>query len=333
MGISVITAVNEFMSKTVNLESSTSSKARSSRDWLLTQIAGFESNVDKFPKSYSIINKPFGSFARRTKIRELDDIDVMIGLTGEGSHYTECTDKITITVNNEESNLKKYCFDYTSELNSRKIINRFVSSCSNVEQYSSAEIKRNQEAATLKLKSYSWNFDIVPCFITAPDASNNTYYLIPDGNGYWKKTDPRIDQQRASEINQKHDGNVLQVIRIMKYWNKRNTKPIMSSYLVETIILNYYDLRESKASSYVDIEVPKVLYYLYSNIMSDINDPKGIQGNINHLSYDDRLKVRNRAYKDFEIATQARDYENQKKPKESIGKWRDVFGDSFPKYE
>lgn len=333
MGISVITAFNNFMTNTVNLDSNDSSKARSSRDWLLTQIASFETKDDKFPKSYKEINKPFGSFARRTKIRELDDIDLMIGLTGEGAYYTEYTDKITITITNGESNLARYCFDDNSTLNSRRIINKFVSACSDVEQYSSAEIKRNQEAATLKLKSYTWNFDIVPCFITAPNSNNKTFYLIPDGNGHWKKTDPRIDQKRVSDINQNHDGNVLQAIRIMKYWNKRTTKPVISSYLLETIILDYYNSAQQKASSYVDIEVPKLLCYLSNAILENVYDPKGIQGNINTLTYDEKQKVSSRADADYQVATQARNYENENKPKESINKWQDVFGSEFPKYE
>jgi len=31
----------------------------------------------------------FGSFARRTKIRELDDIDLMKCLSAQGAYYTE----------------------------------------------------------------------------------------------------------------------------------------------------------------------------------------------------------------------------------------------------
>ncbi|GHL16875.1 hypothetical protein ECZU23_53180 [Escherichia coli] len=43
---------------------------------------------DKFPVSFPAIHIAFGSFARRTKIRPLDDIDLMFGLTGQGATYT-----------------------------------------------------------------------------------------------------------------------------------------------------------------------------------------------------------------------------------------------------
>lgn len=48
--------------------------------------------------------------------------------------------------------------------------------------------------------------------------------LFPMVRGIEKK-DPRIDKERVTTINQKHDGKVLDIIRIMKYWNKRPIKP------------------------------------------------------------------------------------------------------------
>lgn len=185
----------------------------------------------------------------------------------------------------------------------------------------------------MQLSSYTWNFDIVPCFMTTTNIYGVSYYLIPDGNGHWKKTDPRIDKERISRINQTHDGNVLQVIRVMKYWNRRPTVPTMSSYLLETMILNYYEAKTTTASQYVDIELPDVIAYIHNNIMYDVNDPKNIQGNINKLTYDEKTKIKNKAYSDYYKAMEARQLEQDKDMKGSINKWREIFGDSFPKYE
>lgn len=333
MASTVIQAFNEFMKDTVNLDPDITKTAISSRDWLIGQIANFKTKDSDFPTSYDEININFGSFARKTKIRELDDIDIMIGLSGQGSTYMAYSDKIEINVSSEAADLLKLCHTNSTSLNSKRVINKFVSACSNVPQYKSAEIKRNQEAAVLNLSSYPWSFDIVPCFITAEDMYGKSYYLIPDGNGYWKKTDPRIDKERTTRINQKHDGNVLQVIRVLKYWNRRATMPTMSSYLLETMILNYYDGQSSKARQFVDIEFPNVIAYIYHNIMGDVNDPKNIQGNINNLTYDERTKIRNRAAIDYNTANEARQFEQNKDMKSSIGKWGEVFGSAFPKYD
>ncbi len=53
--------------------------------------------------SYPGIHIAFGSFARRTKIRPLDDIDLMFGLTGQGATYTILSDRVTVTSSGEGS--------------------------------------------------------------------------------------------------------------------------------------------------------------------------------------------------------------------------------------
>lgn len=333
MAQTVNEAFNEFLKEIVNLDPEETKKARGSRDWLFGQIASFQSD-DTFPILYPENNISFGSFARRTKRRPLDDIDLMICLHAQYATYLEYNGNIEITAKSG-TNLKAFCNENTNTLNSIKVINMFIKKCAGVPQYSKADLKRNGAAAVLSLVTYDWCFDIVPCFMTAQEWNGRTYYLIPDGYGNWKKTDPRIDRDRTKEINQNHDGNVLNVIRIIKYWNGRPTMPSIPRYLLETMILNYYANRSEsdKASQYVDLEIPRVLQYIAGNIYSHINDPKNIQGNINNLSWDDQTKIANRANADKQKADEARNFENNTDHKSSIEKWREIFGSEFPKYE
>jgi len=330
MAQTVNTAFDEFLSEKVNLDKDRTKTAKASKDWLFGQIASFQSDAT-FPKSYSEHDIHYGSFARKTKIRPLDDIDLMICLSAQGASYLEQTDKILITVN-PETNLKAFCNDYTNTLNSTKVINKFVSKCANVPQYAKAEVKRNGVAAVLALKSYDWAFDIVPCFMTVVEWNGRNYYLIPDGQGNWKKTDPRVDRARVQTVNQNHDGHVLNVVRIIKYWNHRPTMPSMPSYLLETVILDYYASQSDKASQFVDLEIPQVLEYISTNIYSQVNDPKDIQGNINNLLWDERTKISNRASADRLKALEARRLEDSGDHKGSIQKWQEIFGNEFPNY-
>lgn len=332
MAQSVNAAFAEFLREKVNLDPDHTETARGSRDWLFGQIAAFKDDAT-FPKLWSDYNIHYGSFARKTKIRPLDDIDLMVGLHAQGASYLDPGFGLPITVTiNPESNLKAFCNDYTNTLNSTKVINKFVSKCASVPQYAKAEIKRNGVAAVLALKSYDWTFDIVPCFMTSVELNGRNYYLIPDGEGNWKKTDPRIDRARVKDINQAHDGHVLNVLRIIKYWNHRPTTPSMSSYTLETMILNYYANQLVKASEYVDIEIPKVLGYISTAVYSDVNDPKDIQGNINNLSWDEKTKISSRASSDKQKADSARSLESNGDHKGSINKWREIFGSEFPIY-
>lgn len=328
---SVRGAFDEFVKETVNLDKNETTIARNSRDWLLQQIAYFEKDKT-FPKLCQVNNIHFGSFARKTKIRPLDDIDLMICLSGQGGHYNEFNGRVKITIN-PETNLKSFCNDNSNILNSIKVLNKFVGKLSEISQYSNAEIKRNQEAATLNLKSYDWTFDIVPCFFTNVDINGKNYYLIPDGEGNWKKTDPRLDRDRIQNLNQKKDGNLLEVIRILKYWNKNSKKPTIPSYLLENIILNFYDNIFSPDIEYIEVEVMRILHQIEEKILSDIYDPKRIQGNINNLTKDQREKISNKAKNDYLIAYKALCLENEKKHEKAINKWKEIFGSEFPNYE
>lgn len=333
MPTKVSSAFDIFLQNSVNLEKERTKKATSSRDWLVQQILDFPKNDYYFPAIFTEKNIYFGSFARKTKKRPLDDIDIMITLNAAGCSYLEYSDRIEINVPNNSSIFKTLCFENTLILNSKKIVNLFLNKLKNIPQYENANIKRNMEAVTLKLKSYEWNFDIVPCFFTTKDIYNKTYYIIPDGNGNWKKTDPRIDRERVKTINQMHNGKIHNIIRIAKYWNKRPTMPTMSSYLIENILLDYYEKSYNEASDYIDIEIINVFEEIKGRILQNVYDPKGIQGNINDLSYEEKIKVSNRAKSDYEKALMALQYEKDDNHKESIKKWGEIFGDEFPKYE
>ncbi|MEK3910672.1 nucleotidyltransferase [Paenibacillus sp. FSL H7-0331] len=328
MARTVITAFDDFQKNVINLDSEVTNMARKSRDWLMKQINDFPIKDITFPELYSEKNIYSGSFARKTKIRELDDIDLMIAFSAAyGSYYEIYYDHVKIFVT--DNKLSAFCNDGTNVLNSRKIINKIISRLRQVSQYGSANVKRNQEAVTLKLATYIWNFDIVPCFFTQKDHYDKDYYLIPDGDGNWKKTDPRIDAKRSSIINQYHDGNVLNVIRIIKFWNTRPTMPSIPSYLLENMILNYYENNSSKASPYVDIEIEKILGHISIVIFYDLDDPKGIQGDLNKLSYAEKLKISNRANIDYQKAIEARNFESNGENERSIRKWKEIFGPSF----
>jgi len=333
MAKTVIEAFNKFMTDTVNLDSDQTKKARGSREWLVGQIETFPNDDTKFPSIYSEKNIFFGSFSRSTKKQPLDDIDIMICMTADGCTYNESTDKIEINVPASATRFKDYVNEGTTILNSRKVINAFITKLTGVSQYKKAEIKRNLEAATLNLESYDWVFDIVPCFFTTEDIYKRTYYIIPDGSGNWKKTDPRIDSDRLFKLNKAHEGNLLNVIRAIKYWNARPTMPSIGSYLLENMILDYYTEQAIVSSKYVDIEIVKVLIEIHKRVSNPVNDPKGIQGNLNNLSSEDRRKIKDRAYQDYSKAFDARQFEIAKNDKDSIGKWIEVFGDKFPKYE
>lgn len=110
MAQTVNAAFAQFLTEKVNLAPDRTETARGSRDWLYEQIASFQNDAT-FPVLWSGYNINYGSFARKTKIRPLDDIDMMIGLHGQGASYLYTGGQCTITVN-PSTNLKAFCNDY-----------------------------------------------------------------------------------------------------------------------------------------------------------------------------------------------------------------------------
>ncbi len=187
------------------------------------------------------------------------------------------------------------------------------------------------QQSPFQMTSNEWNFDLVPCFHTTTDV-----YLIPSGNGnYWMKTDPRKDQVLATQVNQQHNGRVLEIVRLMKYWNNLNgKKSIPSSYLLEVMLLNFYENR----SAYWDTcgtlqqEVEKCLQYIKENIYSYVADPKEVEGNINRLDSDVQDKIYARVTQDLENIRYGNYYEDLGEKEQAFEYWEKVFGSFFPVY-
>lgn len=327
MANTVNTAFDEFNRDSVNLLKERTDRARTSRNWLFGQLNGLDLKEGlNFPYKYELKHISFGSFDRRTKIRELDDVDIMFCLTANGATYTKYSQNLyQINTPNAGSRLQNLSDNYI--LNSRRVVNKVKLSLSQIPQYSSAELHSKGEAATLNLSSYEWVFDIVPCFYT-----DTGLYLIPNGAGHWKPTDPRLDQIRVTDANQNKDGRLLQLIRTLKYWNRRNSTYTIGSYLFENLVINYSNSK-NELNKWIDYDIRSFFYYLSSAIWYPVNDPKGLQGDLNIFTDSEKLSIQQKADWAYQKADEAIKAEvDEKDNRKSINKWREIFGNDFPQY-
>ena len=333
MAQSVNEAFNTFLFNDVNLAKERTEKARNSRDAIIDKI----NNLDDFFPLYKSKHLHFGSFARRTKIRPIDDIDIMICLSIEGKVQTSYDSYKIVVTDISNSCVKECCDDkgyyYTDRyiLNSSKVKNKLKTKLSELHDCRKAEMHSNKEAVTLQYSTYEWNFDIVPCVFVNDNADG--YYLIPNGSGAWKKTDPRKDRDKVTDENTRLSGNVLELIRLAKYWAKENLGTYVSSYLVETMVIEYCS-DKSKLSDCSDWRFEDLLGYLRNAPYNPVYDMKGIQGNINNMSYEQKVRFSNTAKADYQNAQEAHSAEmTEKNQEKAIKCWGKVFGEDFPKYE
>lgn len=328
MASTVKLAFEEFLRNKVQLDAGKITSAQASLDSLINNINTFSGDKDFF-KLLPNRHLKYGSFTRNTKPNPLDDIDLMICLSAEGRKYSVFGNTYYITKegiddSNEFIEDKFYHF-YNDSIDSKAVIRQLILKLKSISDYEYAELHKNQEAATLKLKLFDWNFDIVPCWYMDIDK-----YLIPDGSGKWKLTDPRIDNQRIERINKMYRGKLLDVIRIMKYWNNREL--MIDSYLLECMILAVYE-KNKKVDRCIYLELRNLLNTLSNMILGEINDPKGIQGNLNTLPENEKNNCSRVLSAAYLKACNAIKFERvDKDQKAAIEKWREVFGNDFPEF-
>ena len=332
MPYTVTSAFQTFQSHYVDLEKGDVDRARTSRNFLEGQLTNLPGKVANFPPLYGSFMY-FGSFSRKTKIRPLDDIDLMLLLDGKNTsvvHWSGYTYLLRIT--DQNSPLWQYRNDGDYYLNSTKVLNKIKSSLSQVQYYRNSDVKRNGVAVVLDLTSYPWVFDIVPAFPVDNGLGGVAHYLIPDGNGKWMRTDPRIDQATITIANQTHNGNLLPLMRIMKYWNTHHyATRKLSSYYLETLLITAF--RYYPAITSLRLGKLTAFQQLATLVMGSCPDPKGLGPNLDaSVPWETKVKVQEQANQMAQNARYALNYEQQSNDAEAVKWWKFIFYPDFPTY-
>ena len=346
MASTVNRAFDEFINDVLTISDSDKDSANSSIDALKNQIDRL-SEKGKIPKTTPSMHYCFGSFSRRTKNPPLNDINLIVCFDSCGclQYQGNSWNDIKLIFNGTNQQLQNLCdksYQYTFggsttnyELNSNRFKNKLVSELSGIQYYKKAELHARGEAVTLNLSSYDWSFDVVPAFFSQDD--DQTIFLIPNGKGRWKKTNPKKERKRIADLNSRFRNMAGKVVRLVKYWNKRGKMPTMTSYVLETMVLDFFDTLAKPGDSetlYPDCLFRDALNYISSHINGSIADSKEIEGNINSLDYLERYKIMTRARNDWQKAKNAFDAEvSEKNQEKAINIWRDIFGEEFPSYE
>ena len=320
-------AFDQFQQHKVNLNPNVVEKAKGSRDYLHGQLIQIRNDNPDFPCITGEF-RPFGSLARKTKIRPLDDIDMLVMLNGLDSQVKEFvwSQAVCVQITSDSSPLKPFADD-DGWVKSSWILNRFKSKLKKVPNYQKSEIKRTGSAVVLNLKSYDWAFDIVPALPVGDWSGSTDYYLIPDGKGNWVKTDPRLDQKLVTEANQSQNGYLLPLIRLIKYWNIRSrAAPRMKSYYLETLLINAFKSGYPTIESKIRWSVPCAFQQLASYVMNSCPDPKGLGPNLDaDMTREDKVKIYNAANKHAQYAQNAVHCEQQGYHEDAIAWWENVF--------
>ena len=331
MAKSVNGAFAEFMLNTINLDKDIVKDARISLNNLWDNLSKFD-NIDGFfdlGKSFNLLH---GSFSRKTKYRELDDIDMMVGISASGASYSDAGGWADVSITASETNKAQIeCTDDNGRLNSTKVLNRFKKEIEKLNNYKQSDVSKDKQVVKLDLISKYWSFDIAPCFHTKENSEGKSFYLIPNGTGNWIKTDPTIDRDRMKELNAKHDGKMLPMIRLVKKWNKHAKVLTIDGYVMECLIAQYFKIHNNCKDDTHELFID-VLDSISVNLFNPIMDPKNIQGDLNKLSNNEKWNLKKKASNILEKTSFAIKAESSGDIKRALVIWKDIFGDDFPTY-
>lgn len=185
------------------------------------------------------------------------------------------------------------------------------------------KISRNGQAVTITFTDFI--VDVVPAFYR-----NGGGFLIPNSiKKEWISTNPKTHVEIISNENDKHDGNLIPIVKMIKGWNKNINDAFVSFYL---------ELLAIKIFTKVTIsDYPSGMRYFFEKggeaIKYNVKDPVEYGGQINGLAI---VSTAKEAVSRFETAynraKKAEEYERNGDTESAIGEWKKIFSNYFPSY-
>jgi hypothetical protein len=238
-----------------------------------------------------------GSYGRFTGIKGISDLDMLY-----------------IMPNNTWS-------DYNTNGDQTKLLNDTKAALSNT--YPASDIKVDRCVVTVNFSDS--HVDVQPVFEV-----EDQDYKYPDtyNRGSWKITKPRKEMSAMKEAEEQKNKNLRRLCKMGRAWKNKNGV-FMSGLLIDTLAYNFMhsteDYDSTSFSSY-DLMCRDFFKFLY-------DQPKD-QTEYGALGSKQRVKVRKsfkrKAKKAYDLAVGAIDATSDKKKHR---KWRDIFGNDFPRYQ
>lgn len=288
---SVATALRGLLDRQINITKGIRGQASDSQQHLRDFLATERTRDATFPRVLSSADADFlgGSFARHTKTWPLDDIDLYVPLDGENLFYLSYGQRLPYTVLADGVLL-------TNPL----LLNRwtqwqYVSPSLLISEFANVlrrhypeetQVTPNGECISVRLtygqtdETDGLGYDIVPCFSLKPDDPKETpFYLMPDGNNSWMRTNPRVDIKVAEVLHTFHRRLYRKVVKLVKYWNTSRFDGAFASYYIEFALSKHFlQLRAQQSPIATLCEGLAVAFDVLQQAYTAGNQPSWITG-------------------------------------------------------
>ncbi len=246
-----------------------------------------------------------GSYRRHTKTKPLKDIDIFFVLGDKERHYRDKAPQVVLD-DFETALLEKYERNAVGKQRRSTTVNFGVP----------VDADDNTDYRIVSV-------DVVPAFV---DGDN---YEIPDSkDGSWIKTNPKTHADKAVAAHQAYSSEWKGLVRMMKYWNNHNGKPIKPSFLIEVMALG---VLHGGFSGRFDREMQSFFATLASRIHDAWPDPAGLGPDVSDMMNASAKDAAKAALLSAERkAAAAIHMVREGKNGEALRAWRALLGPKFP---
>ena len=343
--LSVDGAFEKFLDAEINISKATRSRTSTSQHHIREFLADETDRDDTFPRVLSIEDRDFlgGSFARHTKNWPLNDIDIYVPLDGHGlvysqygwpQPYTVVSDGV-LDANPLLEDASRWKNGYS--ISSRKLIDGFAEVLDR--HYHASKVRRVGEAVNVRLTlgagedNDGLGFDIVPCFsLKAQNQGDQDFYLIPNGDGGWIHTNPRIDQGISDSLNRDNGRTLRKAVKLMKWWNTTYIGGRLESYYIELAVMRAFWNANQSGSTITAISAATSIAFRAVRDAAQLGDQEPVLRGAPKVKRGD-VTDRDMQWlsQDVQNCSLACHQELLGRDAEAIETWGKVFGELFPK--
>jgi hypothetical protein len=249
-GKSISQSFEDLLTRAINIPEGIRSTASASQQNLRKFLHDECQRDSGFPPVLKTADGDFlgGSFARHTKTWPLDDIDIYLPLDGANLSYILHGTVLPYTVQTDGllgNPLLTPRWASGQYVSSTKLIEEFAAVLKR--RFPETKVKPGGQAVEIQMThgqtstTDGLGYDIVPCFSLKPLQKDDApFYLMPDGQGGWIRTNPRSDAAVADILQENHNSLFRKVVKLLKYWNTEQLGGALSSYFVELSVARVY---------------------------------------------------------------------------------------------
>lgn len=244
-----------------------------------------------------------GSYARDTKTKPLQDVDVFVVL---GTSERKRREKSPAEILEDFRACLAAKYGHGNVQPDRHCV--------------TVEFEKRNKTETQDGRILS--IDVVPAF------DIGKCFEIPANSFEWMKTDPEIHAEQATKKNKALDGGWIPLVKMIKGWNREASKPIVPSFLIEVMAL---DLVDGPFNNYAD-ETRRFFAAAADSIERSWPDPAGVGPSVSNEMTAFMISGAKAKLREAEkLAARAFRAEQQGQAGEALSLWNAIFGTYFPK--